>query len=324
MIKKIALALVSTVVFLLAAEIILRLLGIAPGVTRLRVDMPHGSFQSSRNPVLGYEPRPGSPGINDYGIRDRDYDFDKPPGGLRIVTIGDSVGYGFCNDWEVLDLDSLFMKQLERNLQQKSRGPVEAINLCVSGYDAVQEVEFLAVKGLALDPDIVVMAYCLNDDFDASKELQFFRREPHYGIDGVIAQKLVLKSHLARMIWLHDWKREPRTQQREPISRTEQGFARLAALGREHGFQPVIVVFPLFEPIATYRWHGAHQRAAALAAKYGIPVLDLLEPFREASQDELSRLQGRCNREHPDESGHRVAARAIERFLQETGLVSLP
>jgi lysophospholipase L1-like esterase len=322
MAKKLSLAAASTVLFLLLAEIVLRVLGSAPGVTRLQVDLPQGSFQSSRNPLLGYEPRPNSPGVNAYGIRDRDYDRSKPAGGLRIVVIGDSVGWGFCNDHELLALDDLFSKRLEKSLQAASPAPVEVINLCVSGYDAVQEVEFLVEKGLALDPDLVLVAYCLNDDFDASMELQYFRRLPSYGIDSEIGRKLFLHSHLARLIYLRNWTPDP-TPQRDTMSRTERAFVRLAALAREHDFQPVVVVFPLFEPIASYRWHDAHRRAARLAAKNSLPILDLLGPFAEASQGDLSRLQGRCNREHPDETGHEVAARAIERYLLETGLIQL-
>ncbi len=50
-------------------------------------------------------------------------------------------------------LAGFFMKQLEQNLQKTLPTPVEVINLCVSGYDTVQEVEFLSEKGLALGPD---------------------------------------------------------------------------------------------------------------------------------------------------------------------------
>ncbi len=314
--------------FLLAAEIVLRLLGTAPGVTRLQIDLPHGTFQTSRNPVLRYEPRPGSKGVNDYGIRDHDYNVDKREDTLRILVIGDSIGYGYCNDGQNLFLDDLFMKQLERNMQKSSPTPVEVINLCVSGYDTVQEVEFLAEKGLALDPDLVVVAYCLNDDFDASMELNYFRQNPQFGIDSEIGQRVFLSSHLVRLIWLRLRKPESpppaRRPKKEKISRTERGFERLASMAREHDFQPVVVVFPLFESIDTYRWHPSHQRAATLASKYGIPVLDLFRPFQEASGGNLKLLQGRCNREHPDEAGHKVAALAIEEYLRKSGMVSLP
>ena len=140
-------------------ESIVRLLGLAPEITRIQVDMEHGSFESSLNPVLRYIPKPNSPGINSYGIRDREYSIKKPEGVFRIVVIGDSVGYGFCNDKEVLDVEHLFSKQLERGLQGQKSFPIEVINLCVSGYDTLQEVEFLYQKGLALKPDLVLVAW---------------------------------------------------------------------------------------------------------------------------------------------------------------------
>lgn len=322
MLKKLSLTIATVVACLALAEGVVRLLGLAPGINRIGVDMPHGSFESSPNPVLRYVPRPGSPGISAYGIRDRDYPTAKPAGGVRILVIGDSVGYGFCTDREVLAVESVFPKQLESILQESAAAPVEVINLCVSGYDTVQEVEFLVEKGLALHPDIVLVAYCLNDDFDASAELQRFRANPQFGIDSEIAQRLFLKSHLLRLVWLRHWRPQPQGQP-ELVSRTERGFQRLVSLAREHRFRPAVVIFPLFESVATYRWHRHHARAAQLAARFGMPVLDLLEPFTAASEGDLRRLQGRCNREHPDETGHRVAAEAIERFLADNGLLRM-
>jgi len=179
----------------------------------------------------------------------------------------------------------------------------------------VQEVEFLAQKGLALDPDVVVVAYCLNDDFDVSTELLGFRTHQQFEIEGLIGRSLVLKSHLARLIWLRHAKPAPAAPDPGSGSRTERGFARLAELARRHGFQPVVMVFPLFEPAASYRWRAQHARVADLAARAGMPVLDLFEAFAAASGGDLRRLQGRCSREHPDEQGHRVAARELLAFL---------
>lgn len=322
MVKKSALAMASVLICLLLSEAAVRLLHMAPGVNRIRVDMPHGSFESTTNTVLRYVPSPGSGDINASGFRDREYPRAKPKGTLRILVIGDSVGYGFCNDRAVIAPEDVFAKQLERNLARSSPVPVEVINLCVSGYDTVQEVEFLAQKGLALDPDIVLVAYCLNDEFDASAELNRFRSDPQFALESTIGRHLVLRSHLARLIWLRH--RPARTQDVAvpAVSRADSGFGRLAALADQHGFKPVIVVFPLFEPVATYRWRAQHAHVAQLAARHGFPELDLLDSFVAESGGDLRRLQGRCNREHPDELGHRVAARAIETYLATHGFLT--
>ena len=323
MLKKTVLACVSIVVCLLLGELAVRLLHLAPGINRIRVDMAHGSFESSTNSVLRYVPSPGSSGISSYGIRDREYPRAKGAKTRRILVIGDSVGYGFCNDREVLAVDDVFAKQIERACAG-SGSPLEVINLCVSGYDTVQEVEFLVRKGLALDPDVVLVAYCLNDDFEASAELNSFQRNPQFALESRIGRHLVLRSHLARVIWLRHAKPEAARATAAATttgSRTERGFERLASLARTNGFQPVVVVFPLFEPAASYRWHPQHRRVSELATRFGFPVLDLFESFALASEGDLRRLQGRCSREHPDERGHRVAATEIRTFLAARGLI---
>lgn len=320
MLKKTVLACVSIVVCLLLGELAVRLLHLAPGINRIRVDMAHGSFESSTNSVLRYVPSPGSSGISSYGIRDREYPRSKGADTWRILVIGDSVGYGFCNDREVLAVNDVFAKQLERACAG-SESPIEVINLCVSGYDTVQEVEFLVRKGLALDPDVVLVAYCLNDDFEASAELNSFQRNPQFALESRLGRHLILRSHLARVIWLRHAKPESAPAVPAASSRTERGFERLASLARTNGFQPVVVVFPLFEPAASYRWHPQHRRVAELATHFGFPVLDLFEPFAIASEGDLRRLQGRCSREHPDERGHRVAATEIREFLAARGLI---
>lgn len=324
--KKILLALGSFILCLLLAEVVLRLLGMAPGINRLEIDLPHGTFQSSLNPVLRYEPRPGSRNVSSYGIRDLDYDIQKPAGTYRILVIGDSIGYGYCHDGDYLMRSDLFMEILEEDLPGQTQQDIEVINLCVSGYDTVQEVEFLVEKGLVLEPDLVLVSYCLNDDFDASMELRYFDQSPQFTVVSKIGQKLFLKSHLARMLMLSTFKPEPRALPARPVSarpvpeavsRTERGFQRLHELALEHDFQTLIVVFPLFEKMERYRWLPLHQRVAATAHRFQMPVLDLLGPFNERTGGDLRKLQGRCNREHPDERGHRAAAEIIEQYLLE-------
>jgi hypothetical protein len=123
------------------------------------------------------------------------------------------------------------------------------------------------------------------------------------------------------VIWLRHAKPESGRVAPTASSRTEAGFERLASLASTHGFQPVVVVSPLFEPAASYRWHAQHRRVTELATRSDFPVLDLFESFAAAGEGDLRRLQGRCSREHPDERGHRVAATEIRRFLADRGLI---
>ncbi len=83
-----------------------------------------------------------------------DYSTGKPDNIRRIVGIGDSIMYGFNIDYKDSYLP-LLEKALNRNKIHKSRW--EIVNLAVPGYNAVMEVESLKDKGLAFDPDIVIV-----------------------------------------------------------------------------------------------------------------------------------------------------------------------
>jgi lysophospholipase L1-like esterase len=156
---------------LAGAELAVRAAGAAPEVSPVR----RGRYQLSANPRLVFEPVPGMsveggdgggvplyyeyPGTaNRLGYRDRDHPLDKPPGTYRIVVLGDSVAAG----WGVERIEDVFPALLEDALDRPGRA-VEVLNFAVTGYNTAQEVETLAARALAYEPDLVLLAYCLND-----------------------------------------------------------------------------------------------------------------------------------------------------------------
>jgi lysophospholipase L1-like esterase len=325
--RNLLLALVALVLSLATFEVAVRLLHLAPEVTRIEIRTPWAAFVPSASDVLLYEPKPSTGDINAYGVRDFPFAIEKPPGTFRIVVLGDSIGFGFCNDRQPLAVEDTFAKVLERDLRARFPAqPIEVLNLSVSGYDTAQEVEFLSRKGLPLDPDLVLIAYCLNDAWSASAERIAFERGGLGKLMGSseLFQRIYLDSDLVRFA-MQRWQivaaKLRETRDAEKADRTVLGFDRLARLGAERGFATVVAAFPAFENWEPYRREGEHAAVAAKAAAEGFAFLDLLPPFREASNGEFRALQGRCNREHPDEQGHAVAARAIEAFLVERRLV---
>jgi hypothetical protein len=321
----------GVVIGLAIAETAVRLLHLAPGITKVEVNLKHGQFIESENRILKYIPKPGSPGINAYGIRDYDYPLEKPPHTFRIVVLGDSIGFGYCNDSESLALPDIFPKVLECLLQDSradGRQAYEVINLSVSGYDTIQEVEFLVQKGLALHPDLVIVAYSLNDEWDSSLELLRLkdkRSELLLAPAGRYLFRVFMRSHLFRLGWMSirslnrkKWESLGRTRD---MDRPLRGFQRLQSLARLHGFKVLVVIFPLFQDFDHYLYLDGHRRAAQRAEAAGFFVLDLLDDFRRESKGNFRALQGRCVREHPDEKGHAVAARSIYHFLISSGMV---
>src|SRR6185503_11818868 len=123
--------------------------------------------RKSTQPGVPYELNPNAVGelrgaqihVNSLGFRGREVSVVKPPGTIRIVSMGASIGFG----WTVND-DETYPAQLEKMLNERvaangGTGRYEVLNFGVGGYATRDEVAVLAAKALALDPDLVIIDY---------------------------------------------------------------------------------------------------------------------------------------------------------------------
>jgi lysophospholipase L1-like esterase len=113
-------------------------------------------------PYLNYTLNPEAAGVNERGIRGRLVEVPKPPGVFRIVALGGSTTYGHN-----LEVSESWPNQLQQTLLvQYSRRNVEVINLGVPGYNSLDSVVNLATRGLALEPDLIIVYDGVNDIAD--------------------------------------------------------------------------------------------------------------------------------------------------------------
>ena len=104
-----------------------------------------------------YGLNPKHPEISPQALRDDEISTSKPDGALRVLVLGDSVAYGAGTS-----RDKAFPNRLEKLLQNQL-GSVEVLNTGVSGYTAYNELQFYLTAGRELQPDIVLLAFCMND-----------------------------------------------------------------------------------------------------------------------------------------------------------------
>lgn len=111
-------------------------------------------------PDLIWKLRPiarGPLATNELGLRDGAYRADAD---FKILLLGDSVSWGNGID----DTADLFAGRLEEHLNGQGRGlSYEVINSGVPGYSTFQELAYLRAVGLALEPDLIILQFCLND-----------------------------------------------------------------------------------------------------------------------------------------------------------------
>lgn len=331
---RVTLVLGGTALALLLGEGLVRALGVAPGLAEIRVGDARSAYRRSANPILGFELRPNHrdpdadcrnayASTNAHGQRDVERSLAKAAGVERVLLLGDSVveGFGLC------DLDDTISRQMEA----LRPGQREVLNFGVSGYCTRAEVELLETKGLAFDPDVVVLVFVENDFDDFNREafeLESGVERPAW-VDGLFGGSALFRTFCVRFDWFRygadvdpgRWNGRAIGEDNVPA-----GLARLRALADAHGFDPLVVVWPRFTDVAVVDPlplpSGDELVVERLAAVRGVPVARL-SPFFE--RDRAGRTGSPSPRllytqkdfMHPSAEGARVAAGAIDALLDE-------
>jgi lysophospholipase L1-like esterase len=331
----------SSVLALLIMELVVRVMDLPP---QPLAPLPITDFRLSENPVLSYEYRPGHTpsdrpfdesnrgfAINSTGFRDYDYAETKTAETYRIIVVGDSTTAGNG----VPDLDNTYTKQLEQLLNTHTTTGMhyEVLNMGVGGYHTMQEIETLRVKGLKYNPDLVLVAFCVNDfnlhtDGGLHKQLLEQTRLATRNTVNDLYSALLTRSRFAFILhhrlqlaqWVHDGFYIKNILKGQTMARA--GLALLSELQQSHGFATLVVILPAFKtPFAEYKYTNIHERVFQAAEGLpGIPIIDVLPSFarldnnaRKFSYDGL----------HMNEYGHRAMAEILLPIIQALASTSL-
>jgi len=164
LLRRSCLVVLSSLLAIALAEVVLRVGGqhiVAEGEW-----LAVGRLLKTDDDLLGYSLNPGSrrlatmggdfafiTRINSAGFRDVDHPVEKPLDRKRILVLGDSFIFGAGVPEE---------ETLTRRLESGTPG-TEVINTGVPGYDLGQEYLFYKVRGRRYRPDLVLLAFFIND-----------------------------------------------------------------------------------------------------------------------------------------------------------------
>ena len=280
-----ALILIGLLVGLLVAEGGLRISGLdpigrvlaAPGADQWNAEC----FEL--DPELGYRYAPGECGINALGFPDREVvsGASMP----RVMVLGDSIS-----------ADRMFPQFLEQLLTAQRGGPVDVINTGTPGYSTRNQLGVYQRHAAALQPDLVILQFCLNDyigtPFLFRHEGQIVRVTDRKNAMWGRSSWWFSRSALYRYFALHtDSTQRVAADLSAQFPNTESALAELhAALGE----RLVVVVFPLVEDQS--RWpHGerlSYERILSVLQASGIQHIDLTEPFLRGGGARLQRRYG--------------------------------
>lgn len=297
------------------------------------IDTPPGLFRPSS--TRAFEHRPGFRGrdmrgnairLNSKGLRDGEYAVPKPAGVTRILVLGDSVAFG-----DGVKVEEAFGDRLEAMLNDAShRRRYEVLNAGIRGYNTVQQAVLLREIGLAYDPDVVLVAYVLNDAEPLHRQAGLIDRR--HG--SLIALKDLIKRHSFLYAFLRrnmELMRHRVTPQRfvetydDQFAPADPGWlasrealSEIGAVCRSRGIRPLLAVFPRLEGTASaqeYPHRHLHEQVLTAAREAGFEVMDLLEAYQ--GRDPLGLRVSAGDIFHPNPYGHELAARALTAFFAD-------
>jgi hypothetical protein len=341
---KITLAVASTVIALVCAELLVRAFGIAPqrwsqiarierGDKRVGLDLypddPRGYFPIDLRDASTRR------AYRERGLTDVDARYERTPyaietvyteelcrgreipeGSPRVIALGDSFTEG-----QGVREEHTFAARLDARL-----APARMINCGRRGYDFPGLRERF-VEELALDPDVVVYAMVLNDPEQSSA----FHARQEYIDDWIVDRRRMFTEGdgspppwQPRLFVLLDdriegmrigaeterWYREMvGPENREGWRATLDHLSAMQRDLRARGGELLVVLWPLFVDLEDYPFEATHRTIARAVRARGIEFHDTLGAFRGK---DARTLWVHPSDRHPNERAHAIFADEIE------------
>lgn len=272
-------------------------------------------MKRSEDPVLFVEFDREDPNINSQGFRGEELRESKSPDVFRIAVLGDSVAYGYS-----VALENTFPARLGALLA--SHRPVEIMNFAISGQGTPAQARLLETVVWKYQPDLVVLAYVLNDPIPSEFMVQnvgaAMRATARLDKLGKNSQFLAwaylqwIKATGALLGGVDRYKAfYEQDKYWQPVVNSVQAMKRSAD---DHGVPLVAVIFPLLRDYESYPLGYAHEQAGKLFQQTGIPYLDLLPAYRPFGHRYFMLTDE--DDTHPNDEGHRIAAEAMVSFME--------
>lgn len=249
----------------------------------------------------------------------------KDPGEFRILSLGESTTYAARHLYE-----ETYSKRVEDLLGRVDGKSVRVINAGQPGHTLFQGVVYLRHRGLALEPDAVMIYFGINDSLPVAfraqrdamaqtsgltdRELYQQRRSLRYRI----VYALQRHSNLVRMISFSGAKQgqvQIGSKPRVPEEDRRGLLGELRALCREHGLRLIVL-------IPWYREHDDHvPLLRELAGAEDVILIDLHATLATLPKPRESYFYDPM---HPTAEGHRLIAEAIAAKLKRVLVTAAP
>jgi lysophospholipase L1-like esterase len=314
---------VTLVVFLIIAEICVRLSGYVK--TQMHYDPKMYIYSSTK--IYGLNPNYETCiwkdvvyKINSVGLRDEiEPDDKKSENVFRILNLGDSVTFGIG-----VHLKDTYAKKLEKLLNQKGEGKLryEVINAGVPGYRTCQEIVLLKEVGLKYQPDLILIGFILNDAKplpELPKSILMFAsflKSYSYLYTFVEFKMRHLRARIKKEEDNPDAFPYLKNPKNPGWKQCKDALREFSNICRMNNIKMLLVLIPPYVSSnrENYPYYQLHQMIEEVCNEYNIPFLDLLDVNVFAGVTPES-IRISAIDTHPNSKGHQLIANCIYKYL---------
>jgi len=277
-------------------------------------DISVGSFESPSG-VTFY---PKYYKLNKIGFRDREFSLEAPKNTVRILVLGDSFTFGNG----VKDFNMTYPKKLEEILNNNSSVDFEVINAGVGGSNTEDQLILLKTKGIAFNPDIVMLGYYINDTDKEEDNKPIFHKENKIfkAIDKVMCAHF-FSWYLLRMKIHHTitpFTYMPRITSKDHLLYHEKIFKEMVDYLKKRNIEFIVAIFPPVsydeDKMDKTQWDVligkslSHMRS--LCIKYNVKYVDMYK-VTDKMRDKYGALNVSPFDSHPNEILHQAFAEEL-------------
>jgi hypothetical protein len=242
---------------------------------------------------------------NRWGLRDQDYELQKPASTYRIALLGSSyvMGLGVADDET---FEWVLEERLNRGVQGSPYNHYEILNFAVSDYTALHQPFVLENKAFSFNPDVVI--HVANTDMGFSTWHLAESIVEGTDIPNEELKEISMSAGIEENMTVHDAMRLLKPYGSEILS---WSYKWIAEKSLERGILPVWVFIPLVEQEFS---SDEVEEIAHLAEAAGFTVLDLSDVFEGHTAESLWRAE---YDQHPNAKGHEVIADRLYKEMIE-------
>ena len=272
-------------------------------------EMSHRHRPNSEAFLMGVDVK-----IDSLGLRDHEVALQKPPDNYRIVVLGDSTTLG----WGV-HFEKTYPKLLEQSLNANPPSArwkkYEVVNTGIGNYNTAQELASFKERWLALNPDMVLIGWYINDAEPTPKPSNNWLAYHSYGYVWLTSNFDAMERNVGVHKNYREYYRGLYAADQPGWKVCQDAFAELTGICKVRNVPLHILLIPELHTLSgNYEFKDIDDLIRDVGKKSGTEVVDLIDAF-PASGDPVQ-YWASPEDDHPNDKANELMAAKIDATLR--------